>query len=117
MKVMVYPEKLKGKIRAVPSKSMAHRLLICAAMSEGVTRVRCNTSSEDIDATVSCLKAMGSNIVRIGNTYLVPKVTVHAGQSVEFDCNESGTTLRFMMCVAAGLGLCVRFLVGTDYAF
>lgn len=116
MKVTVYPEKLKGSIRAIPSKSMAHRLLICAAMSEGVTRVRCNTSSEDIDATVSCLKAMGSNIVRIGNTYLVPKVTVHSGQSVELDCNESGTTLRFMMCVAAGLGLCVRFK-GSDRLF
>ena len=116
MKVTVYPEKLKGEIRAIPSKSKAHRLLICAAMSEGITRVRCNASSEDIDATVNCLKAMGSNIVRIGNTYLVPRVTVHAGQSVELDCCESGTTLRFMMCIAAGLGLCVRFK-GSDRLF
>ncbi len=116
MNVTVYPEKLQGEIRAIPSKSMAHRLLICAAMSEGTTRVRCNASSEDIDATVSCLRAMGSNIVRIGNTYLVPKVTVHPGQSVELDCNESGTTLRFMMCIAAGLGLCVRFK-GSDRLF
>ncbi len=116
MKVTVTPSKLSGEIQAIPSKSMAHRLLICAAMSEGTTRVRCNTSSEDIDATVACLKAMGSNIVRIGNTYLVPKVTVHAGQSVELDCNESGTTLRFMMCVAAGLGLCARFK-GSDRLF
>ncbi len=116
MKARIYPAKLKGEIRAIPSKSMAHRLLICAAMSEGITRVRCNTSSEDIDATVACLRAMGSNIVRIGNTYLVPKVTTHPGQSVELDCNESGTTLRFMMCVAAGLGLCVRFK-GSDRLF
>lgn len=116
MKVTVYPSKLSGEIRAIPSKSMAHRLLICAAMSEGTTRVRCNTSSEDIDATIACLKAMGSNIVRIGNTYLVPKVTAYAGQSVELDCNESGTTLRFMMCIAAGLGLCARFK-GSDRLF
>ncbi len=116
MKVTVYPSPLSGEVRAIPSKSMAHRLLICAAMSEGTTRVRCNTSSEDIDATITCLKAMGSNIVRIGNTYLVPKVTVHAGQSVELDCNESGTTLRFMMCIAAGLGLCARFK-GSDRLF
>ncbi len=116
MKVRIYPSVLKGQIQAIPSKSIAHRLLICAAMSEGLTRVRCNTSSEDIDATVACLRAMGSNIVRIGNTYLVPKVTVHAGQSVELDCNESGTTLRFMMCVAAGLGLCAYFK-GSDRLF
>lgn len=116
MKVRITPTKLKGEIQAIPSKSMAHRLLICAAMTEGTTRVRCNTSSEDIDATVSCLRAMGSNVVRIGNTYLVPKVTVHAGQTVEFDCGESGTTLRFMMCVAAGLGLCARFK-GSDRLF
>lgn len=116
MKVTVYPSLLLGKLEAIPSKSMAHRLLICAAMSEGTTRVRCNTSSEDIDATITCLRAMGSNIVRIGNTYLVPKVTVHPGQSVELDCNESGTTLRFMMCIAAGLGLCARFK-GSDRLF
>lgn len=116
MNVTVYPSKLIGEVKAIPSKSMAHRLLICAAMSEGVTRVRCSESSQDIEATIACLKAMGSNIVKIGNMYLVPKVTVHAGQSVTLDCNESGTTLRLMMCVAAGLGLCARFK-GCDRLF
>lgn len=116
MKVTVYPSKLKGALKAIPSKSMAHRLLICAAMTEGVTRVRCSASSEDIDATVSCLKAMGSNILKIGDMYLVPKVTVYPGQTVELDCNESGTTLRLMMCVAAGLGICARFQ-GCDRLF
>jgi len=110
MKVTVYPSKLSGVVSAIPSKSMAHRLLICAALSEGITRVRCASSSEDIDATVGCLRAMGSNIVKIGNYYIVPKVTVHPGQSVTLDCKESGTTLRFMMCIAAGLGLCARFI-------
>ncbi len=116
MKVTVYPSKLQGEVGAIPSKSMAHRLLICAAMSEGVTRVRCSETSQDIEATINCLKAMGSNIVKIGNMYLVPKVTVHAGQSVTLDCNESGTTLRFMVCIAAGLGLCARFK-GCDRLF
>lgn len=109
MKVTVYPSNPEGVINAIASKSMAHRLLICAALTEGVTRIRCTTSCEDIEATISCLRAMGSNIVKIGNYYLVPKIKVHAGQSVTLDCNESGTTLRFMMCIAAGLGLCARF--------
>ena len=116
MKVTVYPSKLSGTVKAISSKSMAHRLLICAAMSEGVTRVKCSESSQDIEATIICLKAMGSNILKIGNMYLVPKVTVHPGQSVTLDCNESGTTLRLMMCVAAGLGLCARFQ-GCDRLF
>lgn len=116
MKVTVYPSIPKGTLKAIPSKSMAHRLLICAALSDGVSKVRCESSSEDIDATVNCLRAMGSNIVKIGNIYLVPKATVHPGQSVTLDCNESGTTLRFMMCVAAGLGLCARFK-GSDRLF
>ena len=116
MKVTVYPSTPKGVVRAIPSKSMAHRLLICAALTEGVTRLKCASSSQDIDATISCLRAMGSNIVKIGNYYLVPKVKVYAGQSVTLDCNESGTTLRFMMCIAAGLGLCARFK-GSDRLF
>lgn len=116
MRATIQPSKLKGVVSVIPSKSMAHRLLICAAMTEGNTRVRCSGSSEDIDATISCLRAMGSNIIRIGNFYIVPKVTVHPGQSVTFDCNESGTTLRLMMCVAAGLGLCARF-EGCDRLF
>ncbi len=116
MKVTVYPSTPKGVVSAIPSKSMAHRLLICAALTEGVTRIRCASSSQDIEATISCLRAMGSNIVKIGNYYLVPKVKVHAGQSVLLDCNESGTTLRFMMCIAAGLGLCARFK-GSDRLF
>lgn len=109
MNVKVYPTKPAGIINAIPSKSMAHRLLICAALTEGVTRVRCASSSEDIDATVRCLRAMGSNVQKIGNYYIVPKVTAHPGKSVTLDCAESGTTLRLMMCIAAGLGLCARF--------
>lgn len=116
MKVTVYPSSPKGLVKAIPSKSMAHRLLICAALTEGVTRIGCESSSQDIEATISCLRAMGSNIVKVGNYYLVPKVKVHAGQSVTLDCNESGTTLRLMMCVVAGLGLCARFK-GADRLF
>lgn len=116
MKATVYPGTLKGTIDAIASKSMAHRLLICAAMSEGYTRVRCNESSEDIDATIDCLRAMGSKINKIGNYYIVPKITAHPGQFVTLDCRESGTTLRLMICIAAGIGLSVNFK-GSDRLF
>ncbi|MBR2724279.1 MAG: 3-phosphoshikimate 1-carboxyvinyltransferase [Ruminococcus sp.] len=116
MKAVVYPSKAEGIINAIPSKSMAHRLLICAALTEGVTRIRCTSSSEDIDATIGCLRVMGSNVVKIGNYYIVPKITATPCQSIVFDCKESGTTLRFMMCIAAGIGLRARF-VGSDRLF
>ncbi len=116
MKAVVYPSKAEGVINAIPSKSMAHRLLICAALTEGITRIRCTSSSEDIDATIGCLRAMGSNVVKIGNYYIVPKITAKPCQSIVFDCKESGTTLRFMMCIAAGIGLRARF-VGSERLF
>lgn len=116
MNVILTPSKLRGEIEAIPSKSMAHRLLICAALSDGTTKVRCNGTSEDIEATISCLKAMGSNILRIGDSYLVPKITVGACDAVSFNCGESGTTLRFMMCIAAGIGLRAKF-DGSDRLF
>ncbi len=116
MNVIITPKKLQGDIEAIPSKSMAHRLLICAALSEGTTKVRCKGTSEDIEATITCLKAMGSNIIRIGDSFLVPKITKGACDAVTFDCHESGTTLRFMMCIAAGIGLRAKF-TGSDRLF
>lgn len=103
------PSLLKGEIEAIPSKSMAHRLLICAALSDGTTTIKCPETSEDIEATISCLRAMGSRVLRIGDSFLVPKIQAGACDAVNFDCCESGTTLRFMMCIAAGLGLRARF--------
>ena len=112
----IFPSELKGCVEAIPSKSMAHRLLICAALSKGITKVKCPESNEDIDATVRCLRAMGSNVLRIGDSYLVPQITKGACDKVDFNCGESGTTLRFMMCIAAGMGFRARF-DGSDRLF
>ncbi|MBQ9621511.1 MAG: 3-phosphoshikimate 1-carboxyvinyltransferase, partial [Atopobiaceae bacterium] len=56
MNALVSPGGLSGTIRAIPSKSEAHRALICAALSDGPTRIICPASSEDIDATIGCLE-------------------------------------------------------------
>ena len=55
------PSVLSGTIRSISSKSHAHRVLICAALSTKPTRIYCNVMSKDIAATVACLKAMGDN--------------------------------------------------------
>ncbi|MBQ6491112.1 MAG: 3-phosphoshikimate 1-carboxyvinyltransferase, partial [Atopobiaceae bacterium] len=54
MDVTIRPGAIAGTVAAIPSKSEAHRALICAAFAQGPTRIACKSSSDDIDATVSC---------------------------------------------------------------
>ena len=57
---LVEPGPLAGSVPAIASKSAAHRLLICAALADAPTRVVCGTTSQDIEATCDCLRALGS---------------------------------------------------------
>ena len=56
------PGTASGALEVIPSKSSAHRLLICAALAQGETEVACPQSSQDIDATVACLEGLGALI-------------------------------------------------------
>ena len=61
MTVTIRPAPLRGRIKAPPSKSMAHRLLICGGLSEGgETRIRGISDSEDVSATLDCLSVLGA---------------------------------------------------------
>ncbi len=103
MKIVLSPALLRGEIRAIPSKSDAHRLLICAALSDAPTFVGCPETSEDIDATVRCLTALGAGIERVAEGF---RVTPGAPPvSCEMDCGESGSTLRFLLPVVCALGV------------
>lgn len=100
MKVEITPSQVKGEIIAPPSKSMAHRLLICAALSEGESTISNIAYSEDILATVDCIKAMGADVKVKGNTITLCGVSPFtAGDSV-YNCRESGSTLRFFIPIA-----------------
>ncbi len=112
MNVTVLPGPLTGEVRAPSSKSEAHRLLICAAFAPGPTNVDCTTTSNDIDATISCLEALGARVAR---TRVGFRVTPVPGTSASdnrpegranatLDCGESGSTLRFLLPVVAALG-------------
>ena len=88
MKVEITPSQVKGEIIAPPSKSMAHRLLICAALSEGESTISNIAYSEDILATVDCIKAMGADVKVKGNTITVRGVSPFtAGDSV-YNCRD-----------------------------
>ncbi|MBQ6522521.1 MAG: 3-phosphoshikimate 1-carboxyvinyltransferase, partial [Atopobiaceae bacterium] len=104
MNALVNPGALAGTIRAIPSKSEAHRALICAAFADAPTRIICPASSDDIDATIGCLETLGARITRTGEAFDVEPVPRGGTASGTLDCRESGSTLRFLLPVAASLG-------------
>ena len=104
MDLTIYPRKLSGTIRAIPSKSQAHRLLICAAFSDAPTKICCPETNQDIEATAGCLRALGTEIDRTADGYyVIPAVTIP--NSIEIDCCESGSTLRFILPIVCALGI------------
>jgi 3-phosphoshikimate 1-carboxyvinyltransferase len=110
MKVTVRPSALTGTVRAIPSKSFAHRQLICAALAERETKICCRVISEDISATMRCLKALGASIVFKDGIISVTPVTSPIRGAV-LDCGESGSTYRFLAPVAAAFGAEPTFLL------
>ena len=62
MTVTLLPGPAQGTLAAIPSKSAAHRLLICAALGARPVRVVCPQTSQDIEATVRCLNGLGASI-------------------------------------------------------
>lgn len=102
MDIKIIPSSLSGEINVPPSKSAAHRALICAALSEGVSRVEPYCTSKDIKATAACLRALGMKIEEDEKGYTVGKGEVKLGGTLNF--NESGSTARFLLPVAAALG-------------
>ena len=104
---------LGGSVRAIPSKSMAHRHFIAAALAEAPSRVVCPGMSEDIKATMDCLEAMGVMFNRKKSEYEVmsetKKWSAGADEALKLPCKESGSTLRFLLPVVAALGIKVEF--------
>lgn len=111
MNIRLYPTKLRGTVPAIASKSMAHRLLICAALADTETRLLCGSLSQDITATVQCLSALDADIRNTGEGFLVSPGMGRSSSGLY--CGESGSTLRFLLPVAAALGhSCLFHLAG-----
>ncbi|MBE6991514.1 MAG: 3-phosphoshikimate 1-carboxyvinyltransferase [Ruminococcaceae bacterium] len=102
MNVKIQPKKLSGTVSAIPSKSEAHRLLICAALADGDTVLELDRTSEDIEATARCLRSLGAKIVRSDNAVTVTPAVLPE-EAPLLDCGESGSTFRFMLPVASAL--------------
>jgi len=103
------PGPMAGTVAAIPSKSQAHRLLICAALSDLPSAVVCGGTSKDIEATAACLRAMGAEIDRQGDRLEITPTGAAAETVRDLPCGESGSTLRFLLPVCGALGLTARF--------
>ena len=110
MDITITPRSLRGDITVIPSKSQAHRLLICAAFSDGPTQLCCPDTNRDIEATVDCLIVLGAQILRTDSGYTVFPITA-LPESAVLNCCESGSTLRFMLPIAGALGVDTTFLM------
>ncbi len=105
MQVTVTPSRGQGAVTAPPSKSMAHRALLCGALA-GNSTVHRLSYSKDVEATLHCLAALGVTITREGDRVELSALNLAAVPSgAMLPCNESGSTLRFFLplCMAAGV--------------
>lgn len=110
MDVVITPKKLIGSVSVIPSKSQAHRILICSAFADKTTEIICPETNRDIEASVSCLRALGASIVPNPDGYRVSPIKAIPDKAV-LDCGESGSTLRFMLPIVGALGVAGRFLL------
>ena len=104
MDITIQPRPLQGQVQIIPSKSQAHRLLICAAFADSGTSLVCPQASKDIAATVACLEALGAKITRTDWGYQITPITAVPTTAV-LPCGESGSTLRFLLPIAGALGV------------
>ena len=98
MKATVYPGKCSGKVVIPPSKSMAHRAIICASLADGISTISNVAFSDDIIATIGAMKALGATIEENGDTLTITGINSSISNvSNEVDAHESGSTLRFII--------------------
>ena len=110
MDIRISPSKLRGKVEIPGSKSAAHRALIAAALADGTSVLTKVTMSKDIEATIGTLKAIGADFYLNSDTVTVTGCGADFSGKCSMDCNESGSTLRFMIPIAAALGSQAEFL-------
>lgn len=109
MDITITPGVLSGSISIIPSKSQAHRMLICAAFADTPTTLLCPETNRDIEATAACLRALGAQILPTDEGYRITPVKQIPGKA-ELPCRDSGSTLRFLLPVVGALGVEAEFL-------
>ncbi len=101
----IQPSKLTGRYSAPPSKSDSHRALIGAALADGFSHVAPVVASADVEATRSALEMLEAKIQIQDNLALVQGISRAPAGHVRIHCNESGSSLRFLIPIAAAFGI------------
>ena len=99
MDLTIIPHKLSGDVSIPSSKSIAHRCLICAALADGVSKIKNISMSQDIYATTNALESLGAKFDIDKSSITVTGIS-NASRTADIDCGESGSTLRFIIPVA-----------------
>lgn len=94
----------QGQVRIISSKSDGHRALIAAALAEEESVLFVDGWSDDLEATVRCLQSLGADIYKEPSGIEIVPITRKTEGEAVLDCGESGSTLRFLLPVAAALG-------------
>lgn len=111
MEAIISPSKLQGTMQVPPSKSMAHRMLICAALANGVSKISNLDYSVDIKATANAMQQLGAQFTLEENSATIKGTGAHLSlPSTEVDCKESGSTFRLILPIFAMLGQPVSFI-------
>lgn len=104
--IKISGRELNGEVEAISSKSFAHRIIFCSAVSDKPTKVYLNEFSEDINASFNCIENLGAKVYRKNNSYveIEPiKDFLVSNNPITFNVNESGTTYRFIIPFASSL--------------
>ena len=115
MAIEIIPKGLKGTVHIPPSKSISHRAIIAGALSHGKSMIQNVILSEDIKATCNALKSFGVHMEIQKDEVNRHQIMIYGkGRSLEpaentIDCIESGSTLRFIIPIAALTGGKVTF--------
>lgn len=110
MKINLSPTKLCGSIDIPSSKSIAHRAIICGALADGVSIINNLYLSRDIKATINCLKYLGADIDVDIDRAVIKSRPYRSEKERVLDCDESGSTLRFLLPIALAVGGKFRFV-------
>ena len=95
---IIKSDKLVGELSPPPSKSVLHRYIIASSLAKGISKIENISFSEDIIATIEAMKKLGANIEQKDNYLLIDGSDTfkNLNENIEIDCNESGSTLRFL---------------------
>ncbi len=109
-KVAINPRKISGEVIIPPSKSMAHRAVIAAALSKGVSTIENIDFSDDIIATIEAMRTLGAKIEVREKSLIIDGNSTFTKKGGVIDCNESGSTLRFLVPISIAKGNEITFV-------